>query len=466
MTAHRVAVLPRHRGEILVQRRDSPDGSEPRLAAITAAADGDPAADRNPAAVARQRLHAATGIPEEAMTVVRVGESVERVGDERTDDEQTDGSADPPVPVLVDVAQRGDTAAPDWEWVAPPALRPRATLPWLVAAYDVVRPSVATVADDTSHGSTTLSVRALEILRDEAALASATSEGEREGRREEQGTADPDHVRDVARELLAARPAMTAVRNRVNRAVTAAENDAGAFGAAVADAAHEGIERAVAADGRAAANAAERLAGGRIATLSRSGTVLATLESAAPTAVLVAASHPGGEGIGVAEALAGGDDRAGAPATDVTLTTDAAFPSELVRWGADALLVGADTVLPDGSVRNKVGTYPAAAVAAREGVPVFVVTATDKISPDAAVEREPWPGESPYDGDAPLAVTNPTFDVTPAECIDAIVTELGALDAGDVAAVAAEHRALAAWDDACEGHRQRERPPPGRFSEK
>jgi len=428
MTAHRVAVLPRHRGEILLQRRDPPDASAPRLTAITAAEDGDPAADGDPEAVARRRLHVATGVDEASMTAARVGEPIERV---------EDGS---PVPVLVDVAERGETDAPEWEWVAPPALGSRHTVPWLVAAYDAVRPTLGTVAADTSHGSTTLSVRALEVLRDEAAPGGATGEGE-------PGGPDPDRVRDVARELIAARPAMTAVRNRVNRAIVAAEDDAGAFGATVADAAQAGIERAVAADGRAAANAAERVAGGRIATLSRSGTVLTALGSAAPAAVLVAASRPGGEGVGVAETLAGGDDSAGAPAADVTLTTDAAFPSELVRWGADALLVGADTVLPDGRVRNKVGTDPAAAVAAREGVPVLVVTATDKISPDAAVEREPWPGEPPYDGGAPLAVANPTFDVTPAGCIDAIVTERGALDADDVAAVAAEHRELAAWDD-------------------
>jgi translation initiation factor 2B subunit (eIF-2B alpha/beta/delta family) len=214
--------------------------------------------------------------------------------------------------------------------------------------------------------------------------------------------------------------------------------DTGRFGAAVARAAHDGIERAAEADEAAAANAAERVEGGRIATLSRSGTVLTVLASAAPAAVLVAVSRPGGEGIEVAEAVV--DE------TEVTLATDTAFPSELTHWEADALLVGADTVLPDGSVRNKVGTYPAAAVAAREDVPVFVVTATDKISPESGVEREPWPGESPHNGDAPLGVANPTFDVTPADCIAAILTERGALDADDVAAVADEHRALAAWD--------------------
>jgi len=36
--------------------------------------------------------------------------------------------------------------------------------------------------------------------------------------------------------------------------------------------------------------------------------------------------------------------------------------------------------------------------------------------------------------------------VTPAACIDAVVTERGALDAAAVEEVAAEHRRLTAWD--------------------
>ena len=423
MTPDRVAILPRNRGEILV-RRQSREKPDPQLTPLTASLDDDPVA------VARQCLHAEAGIPDAVMDVARVGEPVE--GDADRDDTDRDGADTGRRihPVLVDVETCDGTDASKWEWIAPPSLRSRSAVPWLWAAYDAVRPTVATVADDTTHGSTTLSVRALEVLRDEAALASESSMNE-------DGEPDGERVRAVARALLAARPAMTAVTNRVNRAMAAAEDDGDGFAAAVARTAHEGIDRAIEADGTAAANAAAVLSGDRIATLSRSGTVLAAIESAAPNAVLVAESRPGGEGVGVAEALT--DD------ADVTLTTDAAFPAELARWDADALLVGADTVLPYGSVRNKVGTYPAAAVAAREGIPMLVVTATDKISPDADVEREPWPGDPLYEDEAAVDVANPTFDVTPAACVDALVTEQGVLDPGDVAAIAADHRARAAW---------------------
>lgn len=47
-------------------------------------------------------------------------------------------------------------------------------------------------------------------------------------------------------------------------------------------------------------------------------------------------------------------------ATAVTLTSDAAFAQALAEFDADALVVGADTVLADGRVVNKVGTRNAA----------------------------------------------------------------------------------------------------------
>jgi translation initiation factor 2B subunit (eIF-2B alpha/beta/delta family) len=420
MTDRRVAVVPRNRGEVLVRRRGGPDGDGPRWTLLTGPSDGDHAA------AARSLLHAEPGIPGGAAELVRAGEPIRPANGDAPAADAPDGD-ETLVPVLLDVDSR-DAAGEQrrWEWVAPPSLRSHGVAPWLWQAYEAVRPTVATVADDTAHGSTTLSVRALAVLRDEATLAAETD--------------DPARVRAVARDLIAARPAMTAVKNRVNRVVAAAGGEVGgAAAAAVADAAHEGIERAARADGGAAANAADRLEGDRVATLSRSGTVLAALDAAEPAALLAAESRPGGEGVAVAERFATG--------TDVTLSTDAAFPSELVRWGADALLVGADTVLPDGSVRNKAGTYPAAAVAAREGVPVVVVTATDKISHESAVNREPWPGDPLYGGDAPVAAANPTFDVTPPACIEAFVTERGALAPDDVTAIAVEHRELAAWDE-------------------
>ena len=44
-----------------------------------------------------------------------------------------------------------------------------------------------------------------------------------------------------------------------------------------------------------------------------------------------------------------------------------------------------------------------------------------------------------------IEAVNPTFDVTPADCVDALITERGALSADGIGAVAAEFRGLASW---------------------
>jgi translation initiation factor 2B subunit (eIF-2B alpha/beta/delta family) len=111
----------------------------------------------------------------------------------------------------------------------------------------------------------------------------------------------------------------------------------------------------------------------------------------------------------------------------------------------DRVVVGADAVLPDGSVRNKTGTRGAAVAAATEGVPVDAVAAADKIATGATVAGETGPEEAVYDGDAAIDVENPTFDHTPAEFVTGVVTERGVLDADEVAEVADEYRTLSAW---------------------
>jgi translation initiation factor 2B subunit (eIF-2B alpha/beta/delta family) len=236
---------------------------------------------------------------------------------------------------------------------------------------------------------------------------------------------------------------MTALANRVHRAMDAAADTRTA--AAVEQAAHDGIGRAVEADRRAAANAAERLAGETVLTLSRSGTVERALSTPnlPPGRVYVAESRPAREGVGVAERLA----RAG---IDVTLVTDAAAAHVLAGGtdrAVDRVVGGADTVLVDGGVVNKTGTRGVAIAAVNEAVPVDVVTSADKVAAagTATVPGEEGPATAVYDGDAELQVENPTFDRTPATFVTGVVTERGVLDADGVATVADEHRSLASW---------------------
>jgi translation initiation factor 2B subunit (eIF-2B alpha/beta/delta family)/ADP-ribose pyrophosphatase YjhB (NUDIX family) len=316
------------------------------------------------------------------------------------------------------------------EWTTPTDIRRRETVPDLWRSYDRVRPTPETVAADGEHGSAYISIRALEVVRDEAALAAAQGGG-------------VEAVWAVAEALLEARPSMAALGNRVNRAVSGSETPEDAENAAI-----EGIERALGADGRAAECAAETIEG-HVLTLSRSGTVLVALRggtdarAAAATgveAVTVAESRPAREGVDAAETLA-------TAGLDVRVCTDAAVAGVLAGGEVDCVLVGADTVLPDGRVVNKTGTRGTAIAAGREDVPVYVATASDKISPGPTIRVESGPPDAVYDGDAGIEAINPTFDVTPAEYVDAVFTERGVLSGAEVADIASELRELGSWQE-------------------
>lgn len=131
-----------------------------------------------------------------------------------------------------------------------------------------------------------------------------------------------------------------------------------------------------------------------------------------------------------------------------TLLTDNAAGSLFAAGEVDAVLVGADRIAADGSVANKVGTYPLAVLARYHHVPFIVVaplTTVDPGTPDgASIEVEQRPGyevtevsapQAPVTGAgggvpvAPLGTQayNPAFDVTPPELVTAIVTEEGSI---------------------------------------
>jgi translation initiation factor 2B subunit (eIF-2B alpha/beta/delta family)/ADP-ribose pyrophosphatase YjhB (NUDIX family) len=418
-----VTCFLRNRGDVLLLCRSEAVGSYTGQwggVAGHVARESEPATDPDatPDAAARREIAEETGL-RDAVTLVRRGDPFPV--------EDADLNRRWLVhPYLFDCASRDvtlDAETATCEWVPPTAILRRRTVPRLWTSYDRVRPTVATVADDRDHGSASLSVRALEVLRDDAALAVERDAG------------DWDALADRARDLLAARPSMTVVRNRVNRVMHADDRTP----TAVETAAHDGIERALSADDAAADRAAERVEGERLVTLSRSGTVERALSRADPERLLVAESRPGGEGVGVAERRAEAGD-------DVTLAPDAAIPWLLADGRYDAVLVGADTVLSDGRVINKAGTRALALAAAREDVPLYVVTARDKIAAGTDPHLEAADPETVYDGDADLTVAAPLFDVTPAALVAGVVTEDGLLDTDEVPALAEDHRDLADWN--------------------
>jgi len=127
-------------------------------------------------------------------------------------------------------------------------------------------------------------------------------------------------------------------------------------------------------------------------------------------------------------------DQAGIPHT---LVADVAAGWLMAHDMVDTILVGADRIAANGDTANKIGTYPLAVLAARHGVPFYIVAPTSTI--DLAtldgsaipIEQRP-PSEVLLFRGQPIApqrtgAVNPAFDVTPAELITAIVTEEGVL---------------------------------------
>jgi len=114
---------------------------------------------------------------------------------------------------------------------------------------------------------------------------------------------------------------------------------------------------------------------------------------------------------------------------DVTLIVDSAGWSFMKD--VDLIFVGADTITSDGRVINKIGTAPLAILAHHASVPFMVCAESYKFSPDTltgnVVEIEYRdPGEVADRNDFPgINILNPAFDITPAEYVTSIITELG-----------------------------------------
>lgn len=119
----------------------------------------------------------------------------------------------------------------------------------------------------------------------------------------------------------------------------------------------------------------------------------------------------------------------------VTLITDN-MAGHLMSCGEiDVVVVGTDRVAANGDVANKIGTYMVAVLARRHGIPFYVacpLSTIDRGVPNGAAipieERAvdevtgfrecQWAAQG-------VAVRNPSFDVTPAELVSALITEKG-----------------------------------------
>ena len=127
--------------------------------------------------------------------------------------------------------------------------------------------------------------------------------------------------------------------------------------------------------------------------------------------------------------------RAGIP---VTVITDGAAASRMRAGGVDLVLVGADRVVANGDVVNKVGTYSLAVLAHHHGIPFYVAMPSSTIDPSLATgaditieDRDPR--EISTLGDRRITVEqadiiNAAFDVTPAALITAFITDNGVIE--------------------------------------
>ncbi|MFC0711350.1 S-methyl-5-thioribose-1-phosphate isomerase [Azorhizophilus paspali] len=129
----------------------------------------------------------------------------------------------------------------------------------------------------------------------------------------------------------------------------------------------------------------------------------------------------------------------------VSLNADGAAAHLMKTKGITWVIVGADRITAEGDVANKIGTYQLAVVAMHHGVRFMVV------APSSTIDMSLQSGEEipieERDGRelleiggkrvaASVEAVNPVFDVTPADLIDAIVTERGVVERPNAASMA------------------------------
>lgn len=120
-----------------------------------------------------------------------------------------------------------------------------------------------------------------------------------------------------------------------------------------------------------------------------------------------------------------------------TLLVDSAAAVLMQRREIQAVIVGADRIAANGDVANKIGTYGLAMLARAHDIPFYVAAPSSTLDPtvevgDAIPIEQREAKEITHWQDkriAPegVAVFNPAFDVTPARCVSAIITEVGIL---------------------------------------
>jgi len=295
---------------------------------------------------------------------------------------------------------------------------------------ELVEQKLEQISRDQEHGAAFLAREALQVM----ALAADES----------RAVEAQAFVKEAARlgcRLISLRPSMSSpIANAVVRALDAISEKAERTASvdSLRQAIHRIVERLLAVSRENAERAAEqacqlvpeRLPGqrARVLTHSYSETCLLALRACKPKnlRVYVTESRPLFEGRKTATALRDAG-------IDATLLTDAQAGGFIVE--TDLVLAGADAVLPDGSVVNKMGTYLIALAANDRGVPFHVVCDTGKFRIEDGVPQleEKSPDEVVADPKT-MPARNVFFDITPARLVASLITEEGEISPSEVAA--------------------------------
>ncbi|MFW5923521.1 MAG: S-methyl-5-thioribose-1-phosphate isomerase [Planctomycetota bacterium] len=191
-------------------------------------------------------------------------------------------------------------------------------------------------------------------------------------------------------------------------------------------------------------NGAELLESGDCVLTHCNAGALATADYGTALAVLYAAKEAGKEVSAYADEtrplLQGARlttwelQKAGIP---VTLICDSMAPVVMREGRIDAVVVGSDRIASNGDVANKIGTFGVSLAAREFDVPFYVAAPVSTFDMELASgaeipieERDPeeitrWGNHQTAPDN--IDVYNPAFDVTPAACVDAIITEKGVI---------------------------------------
>ena len=317
----------------------------------------------------------------------------------------------------------------DWEnsesrWISPDDLRSFDTVPNLKEVFERVRwdlqatasalfsssRSVNDLGRDRVHGASFLGRRSIEVLAEVARVSRADSIN-----------ALFSNLLSMVLELRKVQRNMANIRNLTGRFLFEAEaarqttTSLDNYRETVATLAQKAQTDAEAAAEDASRNTVPTLPEeGHVLTHSYSSTVRRALELAVKgkrkLTVYVIESSPGLEGKQLAKDLID----IGVP---VKLIADSAVNS--IISDIDMVIVGADSVLANGSVINKIGTSKIANAAKENAIPFFAVCESTKFS------AADFLGEQ-------IQIAETLFDLTPAEYVSKIVTESGPIEPAEV----------------------------------